>query len=421
MVGRVQRATKWLVKSLWDNFVEEEFGDFYHKYGGYKRRAYELMHKNMSFEPEMLGECVINAFVKNERTLNPLGDPRIIQYRGRMFNILAFKYLRPIEHSMLLMTNGVTPLFAKGRNQVQRGLDIYNCWRHFPQPVCVGLDCSRFDQHHTLEMLDVELGIYRQFGYPDYLSSKQRYNHGYFRCGEYHTTGLRMSGDANTSLGNCLTVVAILHVALEGFPHLVYDDGDDCLVFCSRNILEYVKEAMFNTFTGVGHELKFERISFTFSDITFCQSSPIYYGDQPVMVRDPLKTVSALLQPSVNPTTREGREYMSCVALSLLNSNIGVPLVTPLCRAILSYGYSTSGDPYRDVPYEERMMPTEFNIYASCIPEQVYERYGDYSDWDYIYSLFTFPNEVVEDTFDYSHALTSDEFYNRSNVGSRPC
>ncbi len=95
-------------------------------------------------------------------------------------------------------------------------------WDMFPNPVAIGLDASRFDQHVSVPALEFEHSVYlscfKQKKHRERLAKLlklQLENHctGYAEDGviKYTTTGTRMSGDMNTSLGNCVLMCSLIH------------------------------------------------------------------------------------------------------------------------------------------------------------------------------------------------------------------
>jgi hypothetical protein len=352
----------------------------------------------MSFWLDQPDLAMLQSFIKIEKNdyTKTESDPRLIQARSREFNILAFQFIKPIERALFGPCATEPKTFAKGRNLLERAEDIVSIWGHFRNPVCVGIDCKRFDQHHNSELLDIELSVYQKLGYPKVLADMHRHNMGKYHGGRYETEGLRMSGDPITAIGNVITMYLLLSACLTGQDYKIYDDGDDCLVFFERERLTFIQDRLTEFFTGCGHELKFERIAFTIADIRFCQSAVIFYGDVPFMVRDPYKTVSTLLFCKRDPTSQEGREYMTAVAVGLLNSNRGVPIVDDICQAIIKLGYTSDIDPDTVVPYSHRGIVTPENW--DTVPGQIADAFGEsllgHGDF---FKEFTFPSYWLDD------------------------
>jgi len=203
-----------------------------------------------------------------------------------------------------------------------------------------------------------------------------------------------MSGDPNTALGNCILMFLLITACLEDFHYRIYDDGDDCLLFFEECDLVKIKEALLSFFTRCGHELKFEREASTFADIRFCQCAPIFYGDVPYMIKDPLKTLSTLLMCKRDPTTILGREYMTTVAIAILQGNRGVPMVESLCKKIISYGYRSDMDVGNDLPYALKGVSTPSNCIN--IAEQVAFAFGyNLLGREEEFSSFVFPSHWI--------------------------
>lgn len=107
----------------------------------------------------------ISAFVKAEKinlTEKPDPAPRIIQPRDPRYNVEVGCYLK---HTEKIMMKAIDQLFNpdsdiqtvfKGLTADQSGRMMRRKWLKFRDPVALGLDASRFDQHVSRQALEWE-------------------------------------------------------------------------------------------------------------------------------------------------------------------------------------------------------------------------------------------------------------------------
>jgi len=212
-------------------------------YTGRRRTIYENAWKSLTRRQISRKDSYVNSFVKQEKynftkKVNPA--PRIIQPRNPRYIVESGRFVKPIEKKIYKHINavfGATTIF-KGLNAEHRGRVMRGHWDAFADPVAVGLDAKRFDQHVSIEALEWEHSIYQAF-YPGnkhfaMLLEWQRRNTCYARCSEgtvkYKTVGKRMSGDVNTALGNCLIMSSMVWTYADeiSVPIRLANDGDDC-------------------------------------------------------------------------------------------------------------------------------------------------------------------------------------------------
>jgi hypothetical protein len=368
-------------------------------YSGVKQAAYVSALSSMMMDYTEVSSS-INAFMKVEKVEIAKLDtnPRAIQYRGKQYNLCLGQYIKAIENALYVQKFQGVHIFAKSRNVIQRASDIKRLWEVFGEDtVCISIDCSRWDQHHSYELLQLEHMFYTSLiDDPLFkrLLLKQLKNRGKFH-GAFHTRckylvrGLRMSGDSNTALGNCVTMYLLLCAGLRGFNFRMYDDGDDCLVFIHKKDLECVKVRLKTFFAQVGHNLKLETIAYTIQQVRFCKSGLINYGDIDCMIRDPMKSLATILISKRNPLAPGFKQYLSGVARQMLVVNRGVPVVEVLCRRILSFGFDEGWDCSEVVPWCMRGV----DLPIKDVSEQIYSVFGAESEaWIGQLAHFVFPS-----------------------------
>lgn len=289
----------WPYRHLKPLSLEEALATF----KGTKNKLYKRAYDSLVVEPISNRDARIKAFVKAER-FNPSEknnpDPRMIQARSPRYNLNLARYLRGIEHHIYGLKQRGMPVIVKCMNPRQRAQLIREKWFAFNDPVCLSLDCSRWDKHVSKSMLKVEHRFYKSF-YPgevelDKLLKWQERNECITSNGvKYVVDGGRMSGDMNTASGNCLLMVGKIVAAMKRLGIKVYsivDDGDDGLLLIERSDLERVLRELPGIFLDYGQELKIENIAYALQEIIFCQCKMTWNGTEWTMARDWRKVLS---------------------------------------------------------------------------------------------------------------------------------
>jgi hypothetical protein len=269
-------------------------------YEGQKRNMYQRAADSLIINSIEYKDSFITAFVKAEKInfsakVNPA--PRLIQPRSPRFNVAVGIYLKPVEHSLYEAVASVfgSPTVMKGFNAVDTGAVMRQKWERFNDPIAVGLDASRFDQHVSVPMLKWEHTIYNRCFNNDTELKKllrwQIYNRGYVNCVDgrikYQTNGCRMSGDMNTGLGNCLIMCALVWSFFKDKCDIeLANNGDDCVVFMERTNIHYMSGLPL-WFTEMGFTMKVEKPVTIFEEVEFCQTRPVFDGVKWRMTRDP--------------------------------------------------------------------------------------------------------------------------------------
>lgn len=321
---------------------------FLSRYSGNKRRRYEeALKENAIFGmPHWAGK--ITMFVKNEN-LDPVAkrnpDPRAIQFRDPNYSAELALYLKPIEHKIyrtkLYGKNyGVGRVIAKGLNPTQRANLINRKMENMHDCAVVSIDGSRFDLHVNRGLLEAEHAYYLKFNNdPAFaeLLKKQLYNRGSTRSGfKYEIEGGRMSGDMNTGLGNCV-ISLIMFKALAkrlGVPMDLLVDGDDALLFISREHLTSLYSVLSFHYLQFGMEMKVEEVAFAAEEVAWCQTRPVQItGQEWKMVRDPLRVLRTILVSKKWQPHRQ-RNYMASLALCEMAQNRAVPVLQAMALAL---------------------------------------------------------------------------------------
>lgn len=273
-------------------------------YDGPKRKRYE--HAVMQLERDGLQEVdsEVNTFIKDEKVCSWLKEdpaPRLISPRGPKYGVELGRYIKPIEHLLYKAVARVwgETTIAKGLSFNERGKLMEAKWNSFNEPVAIGLDASRFDQHVSAAALAWEHSVYmrcypgeRRNGKLARLLRKQIDNVG--RCYvddhevKWEHRGGRMSGDMNTALGNCLIMTGLVwrYLQVLGIKGKLINDGDDCVVFIEKRDLDIFTLRLEDWFRARGFSMKVEKPVFRLEEIEFCQCHPVWNGEQYTMCRN---------------------------------------------------------------------------------------------------------------------------------------
>lgn len=270
------------------------------KRGIYERAVASLMTKAISRR-----DSYVNTFVKAEKvnfTAKPDPAPRVIQPRNPRYNVCVGRFLKPFEKNMyagFAKTYGYN-VICKGLNATGTAQQLRENWDCYRDPVAVGLDASRFDQHVSREALEYEHGFYNTIFQSKELAellSWQLNNKGTgYSEGhkvQYEVSGCRMSGDINTSLGNCIIMSSIVLAYFDevGIDARLANNGDDCVVICERAHLPLLA-GIDKWFSEFGFVLTREPTVDCFERIEFCQTQPVLTSTGWRMVRNPYTATS---------------------------------------------------------------------------------------------------------------------------------
>jgi len=309
-------------------------------YGGRKRIVYEKAVTELLSRGFRSSDANIRAFVKAEKiNFTAKGDPapRVIQPRSPMYNAMVGCYLKQFEKRLF---RGFKAAFGydvvlKGLNADGVGNKLHESWAMFNEPVGVGLDASRFDQHVSVQALEFEHSIYNSVFRDERLRKLLRLqlhnkvtglaNDGMLK---YEVEGRRMSGDINTGMGNCLlmSLIVLGYLDENKVQARLANNGDDCVLFLERRDLGKLT-GLSKWFKDFGFVLTQEKPCYVFEEVEFCQSHPVRVGDGWRMVRDirtaPSKDAVSLLGWDNQTNFNAWRNAIGSCGLSLTS---GVPV-----------------------------------------------------------------------------------------------
>lgn len=298
---------------------------FVNSYTGRKRQRYqEALDKIRSGRSSLGRSAEVSVFIKYEKTdwtskKDPV--PRVISPRDPCFNVRLGRYLKKLESPLFKAIDcmfGETTIMKGYNAEITAGI-LRRKWDSYTNPIAVGLDASRFDQHVSYDALKWEHSIYKECF--KHTKHKQRLSNilkhqlinkcfGTVNDGElfYTVKGTRMSGDINTSMGNCLIMCSMVYAYLKSIDvdAKLANNGDDCVLFLDKEDLSKL-DGLYDWFIKIGFNMAIEKPVDEFELLEFCQTKPVFDGDIWIMCRKP----SAISKDSVllHPWDRRSNKY----------------------------------------------------------------------------------------------------------------
>lgn len=322
------------------------FDDFVNSVHGRKHRLYDNCVKRLE-KGWTWGDVSrwsrFRAFIKHEKlpvVATKRLVPRLIQPRSPEYNVLVGRYIKaaekPIFAALGQLSGDVGPVVAKGLDVHQLAGVIVAKWTRFINPVAIGFDQSRFDQHISVAALEFEHGFYHRIFRSHELRKLLRYQlscHGVVGCSDghvkYDTEGCRGSGDMNTGLGNSIIQFALMHSYASSLnlqnsiSYLV--NGDDSLIICEK-----AAAPLFNGFASfcddLGFVLKVEPLVDVCEKISFCQMQPVHLDTGWTMVRAFPTAVNKDVVTTFALTPSNFLRYYAAVGECGLALSTGVPV-----------------------------------------------------------------------------------------------
>lgn len=315
---------------------------FVEGYEGRKRTIYENACKSLQYTRLTKKDAELKYFLKAEKhnhSKKPNAAQRIISPRSPRFNVEFGRYVKPIEKKIFTVIDQMfdSPTVMKGRNPHTRGRVMERKWRRFINPIAIGLDAKRFDQHVSMAALIWTHSIYKLF-FPGDRTLQKLLNELLIQRGrawlhdakfEFTKKAGRCSGDMDTALGNCLLMCALIYSfknEIEVDLELV-NDGDDCVVIMEARDEEKFRLLISPWFLKMGISMKVEPTVAMLEKIEFCQCNPVFDGDGYVMIRDPRVAINKdviSLKPLSNTTI--ARKWAAAVSVGGTSLTGGIPV-----------------------------------------------------------------------------------------------
>lgn len=351
-------------------------------YQARKRTVYENAVASLLAEGVSRRDARVKVFVKSEKGLNLASGgkvPRVISPRDPRYNVEVGRYLKPLEPRLISAVSRVfrQRTIMKGCNAHQIALDFSEKWALYDDPVAVSVDASRFDQHVSVPALRWEHSLYlRCFDDQDELAELLSWQLrtegvGYLPEGkiQYSVHGRRMSGDMNTSLGNCLIMCGLIHAYCRSRGLRAYslsNNGDDSVIIVERRDLDRLTRGFAGWFLEMGFTMVCEDPVDRLEEVSFCQAQPVFDGGRWVMVRH-VPTSLGKDALSLKPLTDEMtyRRWLKAVGDSGLALAGGIPIVDSYYRCLLR-----AAGAVRPIPETDPQMETGMAILARGMDRQ---------------------------------------------------
>lgn len=279
-------------------FAPVSYDEFVDTYKGPKRLCYERAVASLACIGVSARDAVAKAFVKREKC-NVAKAPRVIQPRDPRYGASLGRFIKPLEKvlykAMARLIDG-DQIVSKGLNLDGVGALINSKWCKFRRPVALGLDATKFDMHCSKEILSWEHSVYNGIFNSSELRKLLRWQlinrgRGYADDGKikYVVEGRRLSGDMNTSSGNCLIMcsIVIAYCRQFNFKYDLINNGDDCVLFMEEESLPLVTAGITQWFLDFGYRIVCEAPVTCIEKIEFCQMHPVLVGEEYRMVRNP--------------------------------------------------------------------------------------------------------------------------------------
>lgn len=320
-------------------------------YRGRRQSVYQAAADSLLTRSVNRTDSHLSTFVKAEKiNFSAKADPapRVIQPRNPRYNVEVGKYIKKIEHAIYVGVDHVWggPTILKGYNASNSAAILREKWDKFANPVAVGLDASRFDQHVSAQALMYEHSFYELFYAGKdreelrMLLSWQLHNKGRGVANDgvihYSVEGRRMSGDMNTGLGNCLLMCAMVWSFCKdvGLRAALANNGDDCSLIMDSDDLAKLG-GLDRWFTDMGFTMKMEEPVYEFEQIEFCQTHPIWTPEGWIMVRNAMTAIAKdcnTLTPIDSQASFDKWRY--CLGEAGLHLTGGVPIFQDFYRAL---------------------------------------------------------------------------------------
>lgn len=310
-------------------------------------------------------DSFVRGFCKAEKTFAKDAAPRIIQPRDPRYVVAVARFLKGLEGPIyeLLAKLWGGPTVMKGYNATQTASHLREMWDGFADPVAVGLDASRFDQHVSSEALKWEHSIYKMFFSGKHLQELKKLlgwqvsQKGTFRTPDglirFKIEGGRASGDINTALGNCLIMCSLVYAFCKQrkVRARLANNGDDCVLFLERSDLQKL-DGLNDWFLEMGFNMKREDPVYVFEHVVFCQTQPVWASTEWRMTRQfPNCLRKDTMMLDVTPD--QARERIAAIGHCGMAVAAGVPCLQSIYTRMASVGLATVDE---SVGYGFRMM-----------------------------------------------------------------
>lgn len=277
---------------------------FCEKFVGSKKARYERAASNLLTGRVRGNSAKVIGFLKPEKYTAD-APPRVISPRSPEYLLEVGCFMEPLEKKLYRAVARMEghECIMKGFSLGDRARVIRSHWDSTKgDPVALGLDASKFDQHVSRQALQYEhsfyLAAYHNNPTLQKLLNQQLMNSVTCFCEDgivsWNSNGGRMSGDMNTALGNCLLSASMLYAwAREQNVEIrAVVDGDDCVAIMDRRDMVRFLTGIQEWYMERGFRMKIEAPAYSFEEIEFCQCRPVYLPGGLRLVRNPIKAIT---------------------------------------------------------------------------------------------------------------------------------
>lgn len=275
----------------------------------------------------------VSCFIKNEKMAIEKPKPRCINYRNSIFTAQLAKWTVPIEKLLAhwpLPDNGGVPFMSKGRNAMELGQMLNQAYTLAGKKYIHLVDHSAYDGSINVEHIKLERKWYQKMSQNDSslydLITLQLENKIVSRNGvKAKCKGVRMSGDANTSLGN--SVINYIMLRYQYPDSIIIVNGDDSVIF--SDLVEPT-----HSWEEVGVNSKVSVVQ-EFTDLEYCQSRPVHTEKGWVMMRDPIRSLSRM---AYRLTHGKDSDWFYTLGVGELHSNPFDPFMQAMAEGFIKRG-----------------------------------------------------------------------------------
>lgn len=284
----------------------------------------------------------VNMFVKDDLEMAcPIKAPRAIQFRHPVFALEQGRFTKPLELWLYAKLDEYgTKIFAKS-DPFTVAASLLEKSKNFYDPVFLMLDASKFDSCVDKDWLKIVLACYlmlfpkRFHHFIHYIWKQTFVNRGRTRKGlSFLTHGTRMSGDMDTSLGNCIIMFLMLKIYLlkHGVKHSLMINGDDSLIVIERRDLQKCRDI--SIFKEFGFNMKFE-VAFNIEEAEFCQARFMQSHYGPTMSRNPIRILGRTSWTTNRYGRKDIRAFLNTIGLCERAASYGVPIASVLATKLI--------------------------------------------------------------------------------------
>jgi hypothetical protein len=146
-----------------------------------------------------------------------------------------------------------------------------------------------------------------------------------------------MSGDMNTSLGNCLIMTGLIWTCMKDLGIKKYElmnDGDDCVLIVEARHLHRL-DGLVAWFRDFGFMMEREPDVDVLEKVEFCQCQPVFDGEEYVMVRKPRIALAKDLISFKALQTKKDWDFLRCAISDCgLSLTRGLPVMEEFYLAL---------------------------------------------------------------------------------------